>query len=109
MSGRGWRKPTGAAQAALACLALGALQAAGAQALLEPFTAQAERVVITERSDFSRYEDGRYLGHVYREARVGLSAEAAGGGRVSYSGEAMVFEETLRDLRAVARAIEADE
>lgn len=106
MSGRGLRKPAGAARAALACLALGALQATGAQALLEPFTAPAERVVITERSDFSRYEDGRYLGHVYREARVGLSADAGGGGRVSYSGEAMVFEETLRDLRAVARAID---
>lgn len=93
--------------AALAAFAAAAFAPApaGAQAL-EPFSAPAGRVVITERSDFSRYEDGRYLGHVYREARVDLEATGGPEGRTDYRGEAIVFEETLRDLRAVARAVD---
>ena len=27
-------------------------------------------LVIVERSDFAKYENGRYVGHVYREARL---------------------------------------
>jgi len=76
-----------------------------AQSALEPFSPPAGRVQVTERSDFSRYEDGRYIGHVYRESRLDLSVSTAGG-RSAYDGEALVLEETLRDERAVARRLD---
>jgi outer membrane protein OmpA-like peptidoglycan-associated protein len=80
---------------------------AAAQARLEPFSPPAGRVLVSERSDFSRYEDGRYVGHVYREARLDLSVSGAVGGRAEYDGEALVLEETMRDERAVARRLDA--
>lgn len=76
-----------------------------AQSALEPFSPPAGRVQVTERSDFSRYEDGRYIGHVYRESRLDLSVSTASG-RSVYDGEALVLEETLRDERAVARRLD---
>ncbi len=78
---------------------------ATAQSALEPFSPPTGRVQVTERSDFSRYEDGRYIGHVYRESRLDLSVSTAGG-RSAYDGEALVLEETLRDERAVARRLD---
>jgi len=78
---------------------------AAAQSVLEPFSPPTGRVQVTERSDFSRYEDGRYIGHVYRESRLDLSVSTAGG-RSAYDGEALVLEETLRDERAVARRLD---
>jgi outer membrane protein OmpA-like peptidoglycan-associated protein len=60
---------------------------------------------LTERSDFSRYVDGRYLGHVYRESRGALRpATEAGAG--SYEGEFLVLEETLHDARDAARRVD---
>ncbi|MBU0926117.1 MAG: OmpA family protein [Spirochaetes bacterium] len=78
-----------------------------AQSPLEPFSSPLGRVAVTERSDFSRYDDGRYVGHVYREARLGLEASPSIGGAVEYRGEALVLEETLRDNRAAARRLDA--
>ena len=88
--------------------ALGLLAACAAhgQAALAPFDPPAGRVIVTERSDFSRYEDGRYVGHVYREARLDLSLARDDRGLARYSGEALVLEETMRDERAVARRLD---
>lgn len=77
-----------------------------AQTVLEPFSPPAGRIVVVERSDFSRYEDGRYIGHLYRESRLDLTMEAASSGALRYDGEALVLEETLRDERAVARKLD---
>jgi len=79
---------------------------ASSQTRLEPFTVQAGRVVVSERSDFSRYDDGRYVGHVYRESRLDLSAAPAADGSVAFDGEALVFEETLHDQRTVAKRLD---
>jgi len=91
----------------LACaLALSAACVAQAQAGLTPFNPPEGRVIVTERSDFSRYEDGRYVGHAYREARLDLSLTRTAEGLARYSGEALVLEETMRDERAVARRLD---
>lgn len=79
---------------------------ARAQTALEPFSPPAGRIVVVERSDFSRYEDGRYIGHLYRESRLDLAVEAFAGGVLRYDGEALVLEETLRDERAVAKRLD---
>ena len=63
---------------------------------------------VMERSDWSRYENGKYLGHVYREVRATIlpsSASAVGG--AEYRGDFFVLEETLRDLTQSAQAVDA--
>jgi outer membrane protein OmpA-like peptidoglycan-associated protein len=75
--------------------------------LLAPFTPEAGPIVITERSDFSRYENSRYTGFSFREARLDLVVEPRPDGSVLYLGEALVFEETLRDMRAAAKMLDA--
>ena len=60
---------------------------------------------LTERSDFSRYVDGRYQGHVYRESR-GELRPAAEVGALDYEGEFIVLEETLHDARDAARRVD---
>jgi outer membrane protein OmpA-like peptidoglycan-associated protein len=85
--------------AGLALCALGqgarALGQGAAQSPDEPF-------VLVERSDFSRYVDGKYVGHVYRETRGRLAPT----GGAEYAGEFLVFEETLRDMRSSARRVD---
>jgi OmpA-OmpF porin, OOP family len=63
---------------------------------------------LAERSDFSRYIDGKYLGHLYREARGSLAAPAdsEGGAAGTYEGEFLILEETLRDMKGAARRVE---
>ena len=63
-----------------------------------------------ERSDWSRYDNGKYTGHVYREVRASMnpmvgqiSAEGPG---LFYQGNFFVMEETLRDMRQSARAVD---
>jgi outer membrane protein OmpA-like peptidoglycan-associated protein len=56
---------------------------------------------LVERSDFSRYKDGKYVGHAYREARGSFEPDGDG-----YSGEFLVLEETLRDMRSAARKVD---
>jgi outer membrane protein OmpA-like peptidoglycan-associated protein len=69
---------------------------------------------LTEKSDFSRYLDGRYVGHVYRESRGTLSptdtsSGLAQGGARGYEGEFLVLEETLRDMRNASRRVDRTE
>jgi outer membrane protein OmpA-like peptidoglycan-associated protein len=61
-----------------------------------------------ERSDWSRYENGKYLGHVYREVRATIAplASRGPGGTIQYRGDFLVLEETLRDLSQSARAVD---
>ncbi|MDR2184777.1 MAG: OmpA family protein [Treponema sp.] len=60
---------------------------------------------VTERSDWSRYDNGKYTGHVCREVRASI-VPAETGGAPLYRGNFFVFEETLRDLRQSARALD---
>jgi outer membrane protein OmpA-like peptidoglycan-associated protein len=60
---------------------------------------------VTERSDWSRYDNGKYSGHVYREVRASIVPVETGRG-ASYRGNFFVFEETLRDLRQSAQAVD---
>ncbi|MDR2068468.1 MAG: OmpA family protein [Spirochaetaceae bacterium] len=66
---------------------------------------------IVERSDWSRYDNGRYVGHVYREVRAsilpGPNQGAGLPGARWYRGNFFVLEETLRDMRQSARAVDA--
>lgn len=60
---------------------------------------------VVERSDWARYDNGKYIGHVYREVRYNLlPVQEASGTR--YSGTVYVFEETLRDLQRSARSLD---
>ncbi|MDR2102528.1 MAG: OmpA family protein [Treponema sp.] len=62
---------------------------------------------LIERSDWSRYDDGKYLGHVYREVRSSVSPQAAPGrNSFVYQGHFFVLEETLRDMRQSAQAVD---
>ncbi|MDR2052042.1 MAG: OmpA family protein [Treponema sp.] len=60
-----------------------------------------------ERSDWSRYDNGKYTGHVYHEVRSSIvPSESGGGERVSFRGNFVVLEETLRDMRQSARPVD---
>ncbi|GAB1483315.1 OmpA family protein [Treponema sp.] len=63
---------------------------------------------IVERTDLSRYENGKYLGHVYRETRGNLKPQSHLSETASfeYSGDFYVLEETLRDLSQSARSVD---
>ncbi|MDR0387701.1 MAG: OmpA family protein [Treponema sp.] len=63
---------------------------------------------LTELSDWSRYENGTYTGHVYREVRASIvPREAEAGSFLEYLGNFFVLEETLRDMRQSARGVDA--
>ncbi|HUW69949.1 MAG TPA: OmpA family protein [bacterium] len=79
---------------------------AAAQDVLHPFAPPVGRIIVTERSDFSRYDDGHYLGHVYREARLNLAAATQPDNSTIWRGEALVLEETMHDQRATARRLD---
>jgi outer membrane protein OmpA-like peptidoglycan-associated protein len=67
----------------------------------EPYT-------MTERSDFSRYDNGKYIGHVYREVRAAINPSGVNNnGAARYKGNFIVMEETLRDMRQNARPVNA--
>jgi outer membrane protein OmpA-like peptidoglycan-associated protein len=60
-----------------------------------------------ERSDWSRYDNGKYIGHVYHEVRSSIIPEEPGNGEsASYRGNFVVLEETLRDMRQSARPVD---
>ncbi|MFP3042916.1 OmpA family protein [Treponema primitia] len=61
---------------------------------------------IVERSDWSRYDNGKYIGHVYREVRASIIPQNRGGTGYQYRGNFFVMEETLRDMRQSARAVD---
>lgn len=83
---------------------LGAVLGAGAQGIVLSY-AGTDSYVLTEKSDWSRYEDGRYVGHVYREVRARMEPDSAQAVAL-WSGDFLVFEETLRDMSAAARLVE---
>jgi outer membrane protein OmpA-like peptidoglycan-associated protein len=80
---------------------------------------------IVERSDWRRYDNGKYIGHVYHEVRASLIPQSeppqgrAGGGfsanpredppgqSLLYQGNFFVLEETLRDMRQSAQPVDA--
>lgn len=82
-----------------------------------------------ERSDWSRYDNGKYVGHVFREVRASIVPELVSGestaknagansgdgnspsavdaaGSFLYRGNFFVLEETLRDMRQSARPVD---
>jgi outer membrane protein OmpA-like peptidoglycan-associated protein len=61
---------------------------------------------LVERSDWSRYENGKYIGHVYREVRASIIPQDRGSAGYQYRGNFFVMEETLRDMRQSARAVD---
>lgn len=53
------------------------------------------------------YRDGKYLGHAYRETRGSVSPIApTGSGTARFEGRFYVLEETMRDMRSAARAVD---
>jgi len=60
---------------------------------------------MVERSNWARYDNGKYIGHVYRELRYQLMPVPTAEGS-HYSGTVYVFEETLRDLQKSARSLD---
>ena len=94
----------GRVRAVLAALACAAAAPSLAQPVLLAY-AGTDSYVVTEKSDWSRYEDGRYLGHVYREVRGRLEPESPSPDAL-WKGDFLVFEETLRDLSAAARRVD---
>jgi outer membrane protein OmpA-like peptidoglycan-associated protein len=63
---------------------------------------------MVERSDWSRYDNGKYVGHVYREVRASIVPSLTTRGEAFlYQGNFFVLEETLRDLRQSARGLNA--
>ena len=71
-----------------------------------------DRYTTLTRYNLSRYENGRYRGHAYREIRATLrqddAVRAVGfapPGATGYSGTFYIFEQTRRDSRNVARRV----
>ncbi len=83
-----------------------ALSAASAQEALLRFTATG-RYKLVERTDLSKYENGKYLGHLYRETRALIEGEPVPGG-VRFAGGFLVFEETLRDMALASKRVDAE-
>ncbi|MDR0785149.1 MAG: OmpA family protein [Treponema sp.] len=63
----------------------------------------------SERSDWSRYDNGKYMGHAYREVRASILPTQDDKTETGflYQGNFIVLEETLRDMRRNARAVNA--
>jgi outer membrane protein OmpA-like peptidoglycan-associated protein len=80
---------------------------------------------MVERSDWRRYDNGKYTGHVYHEVRASIIPQAetlpSGAGQAAsrqpvedprgqsllYQGNFFVLEETLRDMRQSAQPVDA--
>jgi outer membrane protein OmpA-like peptidoglycan-associated protein len=62
---------------------------------------------IVEKSDWMRYDNGKYIGHVYREVRASIVALGGTGDAKLYKGHFFVMEDTLRDMRSSAKAVNA--
>jgi OmpA-OmpF porin, OOP family len=67
--------------------------------------AAGDKFTITERSDLRRFEDNKFVGLSYREVR-GVLGIAQGQQGAEASGSFLVFEETRRDARLVAKRID---
>lgn len=91
-----------AAGFALAALGAAHGQAADASGRLLPFVVPSARVVINERSDFSRYDDGRYRGLVSRQSYLRLEVSTSTTGASLYHGEVFALEELQRASQSQA-------
>lgn len=74
--------------------------------VLSPFVIPAGKVVVSERSDFSRYVNDRYVGLSSREARLALDVTESGPNTLLYRGEVLVLEETLRNASAAGARLD---
>lgn len=62
-----------------------------------------------ERANWSRYDNGAYLGLTHRETRAFLNASKLPEGGSRFTGHFYVLEETLRDMKQAARGVDAVE
>ncbi|MCL2069703.1 MAG: OmpA family protein [Treponema sp.] len=73
--------------------------------------AEAGAYSVVERSDWSRFDNGSYVGLVYREVRASLlpvrENRGAFGGSALYQGNFFVIQNTIRNMRLEAQALEA--
>lgn len=59
-----------------------------------------------ERSNWSQYQNGKYIGLTHRETRTTLTASPAPDGSTRFNGFCYVLEETKRDLLKSARGLD---
>ncbi|MBN1242529.1 MAG: OmpA family protein [Spirochaetales bacterium] len=88
-----------------ALLALLGAGSVGAQVVIADAATSYGPLRYAERGDWSRYDDGRYVGLTRRETRGVLVASPFAGG-VEYRGDFYVLEETKRDESLSARAVD---
>jgi OmpA-OmpF porin, OOP family len=64
---------------------------------------------IVERSDWRRYDNGRYVGLVRHEVRASIIPKTTGHGNdtLLYQGNFFVLQNTLRDMRQSAQSVDA--
>ena len=64
---------------------------------------------IVERSDWRRYDNGRYVGLVRHEVRASIIPKTTGHGNntLLYQGNFFVLQNTLRDMRQSAQTVDA--
>lgn len=63
-----------------------------------------------ERSNWRRYDNGRYTGLVFREVRASILQDKTVqqiAGETRYAGHCVVLEQTVRDMKQSARAVNA--
>jgi outer membrane protein OmpA-like peptidoglycan-associated protein len=87
------------------------LPALYAQEQIDLVMAETGPYSLVERSDWRRYNNGKYVGLVHREVRASISPKPAPKNATTnsnflYQGSFFVLEETLRDMRASAQAVE---
>lgn len=96
------RAARGLALGFCALAAVAALPAQDGDAELSGTVGLRERYTALTRYNLSRYENDRYVGHVYREVRGTLRKT----GEAAYDGTFYVLEQTKRDNRNVARRVD---
>ena len=62
-----------------------------------------------ERSNWSRYDNGKYTGLTHRETRASMACDGVSEAGSDFSGTFFALEETLRDMSASARGVDAAE
>ncbi|MDR0558330.1 MAG: OmpA family protein [Treponema sp.] len=64
-----------------------------------------------ERSNWRRYDNGKYRGLVFREVRASLlqdkTVQQQNAGEMRYTGHCVVLEQTVRDMKQSAKAVNA--
>ena len=97
----------------ISVLCIGILSAVPGQSLGEPATlsmAELGPYSIVERSDWSRYDNGRYVGLVSQEVRATIFPQRTGNSPYSsllFQGSFYVLESMIREVRLSARELNA--